>query len=555
MATGGTGARSIVLTPGEHPVDELAMAVTAASGGRARVRPDDLRADPGRLGDAMLEGGGPAIVVDQFEELFTLCDDEAERRCFVDALIATWRNPASHVVVILALRADFYGRVAAYPELAAAVVAHQALIGPMSQADLRRVIELPAAESGLLLQPGLTQTMLEDLSDEPGALPLLSHALLETWKRRRRLMLTVGGYREAGGVRGAIALTAERTLQALPDADHAVARLIFLSLTDVGDSSEPTRRRVNRAELVGHPATAESVSRVLGILADARLVTIDARTVVVAHEALIRHWPRLRGWIEADRAGLLIHRRLGDAAHEWDTLKREPGALYRGTRLAAAREWATDHAEHLSALEHEFLTASDARERAERAARRRRVGLGIGGLTIALVAISVVAFVAVHQGREATRQRDIAASRELAARATSVVDADRRLSLALARRAMAVAPTQQAATALRQALLGHLTVTSELQISPGKTTTATFAVKNEANTTISIPLFLVGARSAQNANRDFPSSKAVTLKAGETYEYRASQSLSPGKYTAWPGYYDGSKWHELAPHTSFTARW
>jgi hypothetical protein len=140
-------------------------------------------------------------------------------------LIAAWRDASSPVVVILALRADFYGRVAAYPELAAAVVAHQTLIGPMSQADLRRAIELPAAKTGLLLQPGLVETMVEDLAGEPGALPLLSHALLETWKRRRRLMLTVAGYREAGGVRGAIAQTAEHTLQELPEADRAIARL------------------------------------------------------------------------------------------------------------------------------------------------------------------------------------------------------------------------------------------------------------------------------------------------------------------------------------------
>jgi hypothetical protein len=165
----------------------------------------------------------------------------AQRHCFVDALIGAWRDLAPRLVVILALLADFYDRVAGYLQLAGAPVAHQTLIGPMSAIDLQRAIELPATETGLLLQPGLVDTILEDLAGEPGALPLLSHALLETCKRRRRLMLTVAGYREASGVRGAIAQTAECTLQALSEGDREIARFIFLSLTDVSERAERTR--------------------------------------------------------------------------------------------------------------------------------------------------------------------------------------------------------------------------------------------------------------------------------------------------------------------------
>jgi energy-coupling factor transporter ATP-binding protein EcfA2 len=209
----GVSPRVALLTPGADPLAELATAVAAAIGGDGHMLADALRADSDHLTRATRHAGetGLVVVVDQFEELFTLCDDEAERRCFVDALNSEWRDPSSPVTIIVALRADFYGRVASYPSLAAAVVAQQALIGPMGQLDLRRAIELPAAQSGLLLQPGLVETILEDLASEPGALPLLSHALLETWKRRRRLMLTVSGYREAGGVRGAIAQTAPCT--------------------------------------------------------------------------------------------------------------------------------------------------------------------------------------------------------------------------------------------------------------------------------------------------------------------------------------------------------
>jgi len=441
-ANEGTSTCAVVLTPGEHPLDELATAVSATNADAARRLSERLRGNPASLAQAITETGQTrfVIVIDQFEELFTLCDDEAERRCLVNALIGAWRDPASSVVVILALRADFYGRVAAYPELAAAVVAHQTLIGPMSQTDLRRAIELPAAQSRLVLQPGLVQTMLEDLADEPGALPLLSHALLETWKRRRRLTLTVGGYREAGGVRGAIAQTAERTLQTLSGPDRATARSIFLSLTEIGEGAEPTRRRVDRTELAGHPQSAESLNRVLGILADARLVTIDERTVVVAHEALIRHWPRLRGWIDADREGLLIHRRLSEAAREWDGLRREPGALYRGARLAAAREWASDYADDLSGLESDFLTAS--LKVVQRRTRRLRV-LATGFAALATL-VTVLAVWALDQRSRARQQTTEATSLALASSALPLLDTRPDVSLLLALEAYRASPRREA---------------------------------------------------------------------------------------------------------------
>jgi hypothetical protein len=389
------------------------------------------------------------IAVDQFEELFTLCDDDGERRCFVDALIAAWRDPTSPVVVIVALRADFYGRVAAFPELAAAVVAHQTLIGPMGTMDLRRAIELPAAKSGLLLQPGLVDTMLEDLAGEPGALPLLSHALLATCKRRRRLMLTVGGYREAGGVRGAIAQTAERTLQSLPEADRAVARMIFLSLTDLGEGAEPTRRRVDRAELAAPPRPTQSVDGVLGTLADARLISLEQDAVVVAHEALIRHWPRLRGWIEADRAGLLIHRHLSAAVREWDTLKREPASLYRGARLATASEWASDHNEHISQLERDFLTASRMSE--ERRTRRLRVLASALATLTALVA--ALAVWALDQRSDARRQATQATALALASAPSALISSRPDVALLLAVEAYRTSPSAEARSSVLSTLV------------------------------------------------------------------------------------------------------
>lgn len=467
-APAGAELRVALLTPGEHPLESLAGTVSAALGGSVRLRSDDLRSDPDALGRATREpGGGPlAIVVDQFEELFTICRDEAERRDFVDSLIGAWRGPASRVTLIVGLRADFYGRVTRYPRLQEAVVAHQTLIGPMCSADLRRAIELPAAACGLLLQPGLAETVLQDLSGEPGALPLLSHALLETWKRRRGSMLTLSGYREAGGMHGALAQTAERTLLDLPPADQPVARSIFLSLAEVGEGVEPTRRRVQRAELSMHAPSAEGLDRVLGVLADARLISVDASTVVVAHEALIRHWPRLRGWIDADLEGLLLHRRVADAAREWDRLGREDGALYRGSQLAAAGQWADDHPDLLSRLERGFLAAgqalADGALRAERerarlalatAARRARRRLVVAIATaIATVLVAGLAIVAVTQRRTAERQATEATSLALASSASALLASRPDVSLLLALAAERTRPSVQARSSALAAL-------------------------------------------------------------------------------------------------------
>ena len=255
----------------------------------------------------------------------------------------------------------------------------------MTQADLRRAIEQPAAEAGLVLEPGLADSMLDDLGDEPGALPLLSHALLETFERRSGHTLTVAGYVESGGVRGAIAKTAETVFDGLEPAQQAIARRVFLDLTEIGDASEPTRRPVNRSEVADAPT-----EDVIDVLADARLVTVGEDTVQVAHEALIRYWPTLRRWLDENRESLRLRRRLTQAASEWDALDRDPGALYRGARLAATADWA--EREDLAPLEREFLEASRGAEEAElRAARRRTrrlraVAAGLGVLLFATAA-------------------------------------------------------------------------------------------------------------------------------------------------------------------------
>ncbi len=266
---------------------------------------------------------------------------------------------------MLTIRADFYAHLAQYPELRDAVAKHQEFIGPMTSEELRRAMEEPARVAGWEFEPGLVDLILRDVGDEPGALPLLSHALLETWKRRNGHTLTLKGYHDAGGVRGAIAQTAENVFQQFTPQEQELARDIFLRLTELGEGTEDTRRRATFDELIPRDETAASVHAVLRRLADARLITLNADNAEVAHEALIREWPQLREWLNQDRDGLRLHRQITEAAQEWEMLERDAGALYRGSRLAQAREWANVNSQTLNAAERAFLEASEENEKRE----------------------------------------------------------------------------------------------------------------------------------------------------------------------------------------------
>jgi hypothetical protein len=314
------------------------------------------------------------LFIDQFEEIFTLCKDPAERRTFVDNLL-TAAQPDSATTAIITLRADFYHRCAEFDDLRMALANGQTYsdgsswVKAMTQDELRAAIEKPAELGGWDFEPGLVDVMLKDVGHEPGALPLLSHALLETWNNRRCRTMTFTGYYEAGGVKGAIATRADAEFNDLTPDEQAVARNIFIRLTELGEGSEDTRRRVERDELLGADKNAETVTNVLTKLGYARLITVDQDEVEVAHEALIREWPTLRNWLEDDREGLHIHRRLTEAAEEWDESDRRLGDLFRGTRLDQTVEWVETNNDALNDLEREFLAAS--REQVEEEKREK----------------------------------------------------------------------------------------------------------------------------------------------------------------------------------------
>jgi WD40 repeat protein/DNA-binding SARP family transcriptional activator len=390
---GSPGWHIHVFTPTAHPLESLAVSLmreTRSVSDTAKLM-DDLAQEPRSLhlfAQHLLAPLSPGLagkcrlllVVDQFEELFTLCRSETERTAFLDNLLTAVQGGGPTQVVVV-LRADFYGHCAQYPKLRQALCARQEYIGPMEAAELRRAIEEPARRNGWEFEPGLVELILRDIGvsedhpPEPGALPLLEHALLETWQRRNGRTLTHQGYVEAGGVHGAIAKTAEGVFTRLTPEQQALARRIFLRLTELGEGTQDTRRRAPLSELAPTGEDASQVLELLKELADARLITLSEDTAEVAHEALIREWPALRQWLSEDRDGLRLHRHLTDSAEAWAELECDPGELYRGARLAQATEWAASHPEDLNALERQFLQASQAQaehEAAEREAQRQR---------------------------------------------------------------------------------------------------------------------------------------------------------------------------------------
>jgi WD40 repeat protein/tRNA A-37 threonylcarbamoyl transferase component Bud32 len=428
---GSEGWRRVLLRPGERPLQELRRILVSGA-------PDPLA----EALDALPGDGRLLLAVDQLEELFTACHSDSERSAFAKALARAASDPDGRAVVVAALRADFYGRFAAYPELAALLGANQVLVGPLQASELRRVVELPASRVGLRVEPELVDVLAGDVDGQPGALPLLSTALLELWQKREDTTLTLDAYRESGGVHGAVARLAEGTYARIADDRKALVRAIMLRLVGQDDGDTPVRRRAPLAEL--ELERHDDIRGVLETLADSRLVTVSEGSVEVAHEALLREWPRLREWIEEDAEGRRLRRHVTQAAAEWEAADHDEGELYRGVRLAAALDWSTEHALDLNDLEREFV--SESRETSEREARRarrtnRRLRGLLAGVAALLVAAVVGALLAVVQRGEA---RD-AATAQLAERlgAQALVEEDLDLSLLLSRQAVAIDDSPQ----------------------------------------------------------------------------------------------------------------
>jgi len=299
-----------VMRPGSKPIETLDSALSGADRGDRLV-----------------------LVVDQFEEVFTGGGDAAERSVFIARLVELAADPAA--VVVVTVRADYTGHCAPYPELAELLAANLVLVGPMSAEQLRRAIELPARRVGLRVESTLVDALVAEVEDEPGGLPLLSTALVHLWQERSDGWLRYDAYLRAGGVRTAVARLAESSYEELSESEREVAMRVFVRLVGQGEGEAAVRRRVPISEF--DVDLDPTVASVLSTLTRDRLLTQGEGMVEIAHEALIREWPRFAGWLKDDAAGQELRGHLTHTARQWSEHGRDPGDLYRGARLSAAR--------------------------------------------------------------------------------------------------------------------------------------------------------------------------------------------------------------------------
>jgi WD40 repeat protein len=429
-----------IIRPGSNPVENLAVATGKLTQTGESVQTlanaiDGLRKDSRTLHliSRLALRDRPAshrlvVLVDQFEEVFTMCQDEQLRRSFVDNIIYAATVQNGQTMIILTLRSDYYGHCSTFPSLAAALSDHQILVGPMTDEELRMAIERPAQLLGCEFEPGLVEILLRDVKGQAGGLPLLEFALLELWGQRDGCRLTHEAYKTTGGVEGALESRIEQTYGHLTEDGKRICKGIFLRLVQVGDGTAVTKRRVLLHELM--PAEGESiVQMVVQTLAveDTRLLILESEPqhkdnimVEVAHEALIRKWRRLRDWLDEDKEFLLWRQRLLTMLSEWQRVQSDEGALLRATLLAEAEGWLESRAKDLNADEVDFIKRSiSLRERARKAQRaiRRRITAGLVG---GLILVSILASVALYQWKQTDTQRKIALSRQLAAQAEAM---------------------------------------------------------------------------------------------------------------------------------------
>jgi len=432
------------MLPGAAPYLELGAAlrtITTTAHEAACVPSHDLVGVDRTLRTVVPEEGQLLLVVDQLEELFTLAHED-EQQAFLAALSHAVHVAGSRLRVVATLRADFYDRPLAVPGFATLVESATVAIPAMLPAEVEAAVVQPAVRAGRSVERALVTELVAAVSHEPAALPALQLALYELAERSTGGELELSDYRALGGVEGVISARAEELYLSLGDADRLRVREMFERLVVVDTGGEPTRRRASRAELA---AGAEEVDR----WATARLLTLDVDpqtrqpTVEVSHEALVREWPRLRSWLEEDRAALVVLARLRDAASTWEQQGRDPLALWRGTSLEAALD-VTAGRHDVAAVEREFVEAGRAAREEEQAAAadrireqdrtNRRLRGQLAAIALALVGALVGGFLAVDQRREAVAERHVATARELAAAAEANLrdDPERSILLGLA---------------------------------------------------------------------------------------------------------------------------
>ena len=491
----------LMFTPTADPLTALATQIAALTGGNPATLAEQLATDPQPV-EAVLRrytggedsGARLVVVVDQFEELFTLCTDDQQRRAFIELLAQLASLPPDSAadmrplaLVVVGVRADFYADCANDPDLCTALKDSPLVVRPMSATELREAILYPARDVGLDIEAGLVELLLRDLGDtaptttergmtscQAGRLPLLAHALRATWQQRHGHTLTVEGYRSTGGIYRAVATSADRVFTGLDPAGRHSARTLFLRLIKIGDGTEDTRRRLARADLL-RDLDPSSVGPVVDAFTQGRLLTQERDTVEITHEALLRAWPRLRQWIDTDRAGNLIRQELDEAATAWNRDHRDTAGLYRGSRLETARTWATSRSieDDLSPAASAFLTASTTQER--HTVKLRRAVLVL--LSVLSLVASGAAVVALRQTATARSERDTAIDTAISNQITAQADQLRSTDVSLAAQLDLTAYRMRPTPALYTALvtLGNAALFTPLVGHTGSVTAVAFS--------------------------------------------------------------------------------
>ncbi|MBI1258448.1 MAG: protein kinase [Chloroflexi bacterium] len=489
------------MMPGTHPFEELEAALLCVAASydhdlRAQLTEDRrglVRAVKRLLPhDPQVE---LVLIIDQFEELFTLTTDELVRSQFIDSLLAAVSDPRSRMRIVLTLRADFYDRPLLYPRMAELMRSHTEVAVPLTASELERAIAGPAERIGLTLEPGLTTTIINDVFGQPAALPLLQFSLSELYERRKERLLTISVYQETGGISGALARRADELFGGLDTVGQSAARQIFLRLIAPGEGVEDTRRRVLQTELMSL-ADERTIDDLITFYSQYRLLTLDhdpitrGATVEIAHEALLHGWDRLRGWLEASRDELRLQRRLAVAAGEWVGSGRDVSFLASGARLIQFEALSANGSLSLNGTERAYLEASVAeRERTVLAERERqaheltlaresaraqqraanRLRYLVGLMIVAVVMASILSVFAISRQQladhnaalaygsatEAAANAQRAQSLRLAAEANRLLQTgdSAELTALLAVRSLESGYSQQADSALQQAIL------------------------------------------------------------------------------------------------------
>lgn len=460
------------MLPGTVPLDSLEVALTRIASDQTTNLYEHLHRDKRgllRASDLILpdDDSELVIVIDQFEELFSLVDDDDARQFMLDLIYETVNDSHSRVRIIITLRADFYDRPLHYPQFGAMLREHMETILPLTPEELTRAIVEPAKFTGVVYEQGLVPQIVSDVNYQAGALPLLQYALTELFERRKNRLLTWDAYREIGGAIGALAHRADELFRDLHEEAQQITRQIFLRLVTLGEGTEDTRRRVAKGELLSI-ADTDMMEEIIDLFVDYRLLSLDhdektrKPTVEVAHEAILREWDRLREWLNASREDIRQHRQLARLTAEWYDSKQDMSFLLRGGRLERFSTWEETTAMRLTPNEKHYLhTSRDVyrqEQEAEQARQEREATLEqrsqqrmrylVAALAVMLIGAVAFSIFAIDREQQANDARIDAES----ARATSVVNAAQAQELAMVNAARVALTENDTETALTFAM-------------------------------------------------------------------------------------------------------